>query len=333
MVSSLIVFYDVSMMNNTDRCWFMGTLQEAMTAEATDLVNASFGEVMLHAVGRVYRLVVIVFVLHFSLTILCAQHWHVFPYHRAQATIYLGNIIDSSIASLKAKGRSIKSQFQAGSMALKVYQTQQQLAKLDVEAEKMKEQAAIEAKRQAEMQLEGINDGDDTASKQDLATSSFGPSANGNGTLGGDAAKSAEDLKAMAAAMAAQKAQLEEQSLPLMLDAMWAANTLDIEATVRHVCKKVLNDPQATKDVRNRRANGLLQLGNIFYNAKSDSSKDAAADSKDERKRHNNDATSDAAKKERAEEAKKHMEAAMQKVIEKRMAADDAAYQGYTNSA
>lgn len=35
------------------------------------------------------------------------------------------------------------------------------------------------------------------------------------------------------------RAQLEEATLPLMLDAMWAANVLDIESTLRHVCKKV----------------------------------------------------------------------------------------------
>lgn len=56
--------------------------------------------------------------------------------------------------------------------------------------------------------------------------------------------------EAEAAALAAQqqaenlehaqlRAQLEEATLPLMLDAMWAANVLDIESTLRHVCKKV----------------------------------------------------------------------------------------------
>ena len=58
-------------------------------------------------------------------------------------------------------------------------------------------------------------------------------------------------LEAEAAALAAQqqaeslehaqrRAQLEEATLPLMLDAMWAANVLDIETTLRHVSKKVL---------------------------------------------------------------------------------------------
>lgn len=37
----------------------------------------------------------------------------------------------------------------------------------------------------------------------------------------------------------AAKMKLEEATLPLMLDAMWAANVLDIETTLRHVCSQV----------------------------------------------------------------------------------------------
>lgn len=55
-----------------------------------------------------------------------------------------------------------------------------------------------------------------------------------------------QKAEAEAAAIAADnlehaqlRAQLEEATLPLMLDAMWAANVLDIESTLRHVCKKV----------------------------------------------------------------------------------------------
>ena len=41
------------------------------------------------------------------------------------------------------------------------------------------------------------------------------------------------------AEQAAERQRLEEAALPVMLDAMWAANVLDIESTVRSVCKKV----------------------------------------------------------------------------------------------
>ena len=44
---------------------------------------------------------------------------------------------------------------------------------------------------------------------------------------------------AAAAKAAAERARLEEAALPLMLEAMWAANMCDIELTVRHVCQRV----------------------------------------------------------------------------------------------
>ena len=37
----------------------------------------------------------------------------------------------------------------------------------------------------------------------------------------------------------AERQRMEEAAMPLMLDAMWAANVLDIEGTLRSVCRKV----------------------------------------------------------------------------------------------
>ncbi len=54
-----------------------------MAKEAAELASASFGEVMLHTVGSVYE---------------------------AQAQIFLGGLINGSIAALKARGHSLKSQ-------------------------------------------------------------------------------------------------------------------------------------------------------------------------------------------------------------------------------
>lgn len=45
--------------------------------------------------------------------------------------------------------------------------------------------------------------------------------------------------RAAAAAMASERAKLEEAALPLMLDAMWAANVLDIQHTVKAICQEV----------------------------------------------------------------------------------------------
>lgn len=49
----------------------------------------------------------------------------------------------------------------------------------------------------------------------------------------------ANDRARVLAELAAQRAALEEAALPLMLEAMWAANTLDIQHTVKAVCLEV----------------------------------------------------------------------------------------------
>ena len=39
--------------------------------------------------------------------------------------------------------------------------------------------------------------------------------------------------------MASERQKLEEAALPLMLDAMWAANVMDIESSLKAVCHDV----------------------------------------------------------------------------------------------
>ncbi len=39
--------------------------------------------------------------------------------------------------------------------------------------------------------------------------------------------------------MASERQKLEEAALPLMLDAMWAANVMDIQQTLKAVCHEV----------------------------------------------------------------------------------------------
>lgn len=44
-----------------------------------------------------------------------------------------------------------------------------------------------------------------------------------------------------------EQAAMEEEALPLMLEAMWAANVLDIQQTLRAVCKRLLSEPGVDK--------------------------------------------------------------------------------------
>jgi hypothetical protein len=72
----------------------IGPLQEAMTAEADSLAKTPFGPVMLKAIGRTYV---------------------------SQADIFLGNFLEGSLAAMRAKGHSLKSQMHAAGLALKVH--------------------------------------------------------------------------------------------------------------------------------------------------------------------------------------------------------------------
>ena len=57
-----------------------------------------------------------------------------------------------------------------------------------------------------------------------------------------------------------RKARMEEMALPLMMEAMWAANVVDIEETVASACREALRE----KESRKERALGLAKLAEIF---------------------------------------------------------------------
>ena len=55
-----------------------------------------------------------------------------------------------------------------------------------------------------------------------------------------------------------------EATMALMLESMWRVSLLDIEATLRHACNKVLSDQSVDKDMRRARARGLVVMGRVF---------------------------------------------------------------------
>ena len=55
-----------------------------------------------------------------------------------------------------------------------------------------------------------------------------------------------------------------EASLPLVMQTMWQMTSLDIEKTLRHTVKKVLQDNSVSEATRNARAEGLQLLGSLF---------------------------------------------------------------------
>ncbi|KIY99358.1 hypothetical protein MNEG_8600 [Monoraphidium neglectum] len=63
------------------------------------------------------------------------------------------------------------------------------------------------------------------------------------------------------------RSRLEDTSLNLVMEAMWAANVVDIQATLSKVCRRVLHDKAAGKAVCRKRAQGLRLAGEIFQSA------------------------------------------------------------------
>lgn len=55
-----------------------------------------------------------------------------------------------------------------------------------------------------------------------------------------------------------------EDTVLLMLESMWRVSLLDIEATLRHACNKVLSDQSVSKEVRRARARALVIMGRVF---------------------------------------------------------------------
>ncbi|KAK9815321.1 hypothetical protein WJX72_001695 [[Myrmecia] bisecta] len=275
------------LLNALLRRWVEGDqegFKESMQAEAAGLVMASYGSVLVKTIGRVYE---------------------------SQAEIFLGGLVDGTLAAMRSKGQSVKSQFAAASLALKVFQAQSQMEKLDREFNLQKRTAAAE--EQPTAAAAASTSGEANTSHADAGPSPHSPGGGRNertAFLNGGAQGPAVQ-RMNSAEHLAERARLEEAALPLMLEAMWAANVLDIESTLRHVARKVLHDPFGSKEVRRSRALALQQLGRIFQAAVPLETPAAPGQ-----------------RRQAPHLAKQQMEDAMQRVLEKRHAADDARHQG-----
>lgn len=228
----------VVMLNALLRRWVEGDEQgfkEAMHAEAHMLVDTSYGSLLLATIGRTYEM---------------------------QANAHLGNFFETGLASLRNKGHIMKSQLNIAKSALKVLGAQQQLEALD------REQAAAAAERDnAENNSAAANRGTPAAAQNGsrLAAGQATSSSPGSGAVGSPQQQAISAAQqAAASAQLARRAELEEKALPLMLDAMWAANVVDIESTLGKVCERVLGDPAVGAEVRRARALALRELGRIF---------------------------------------------------------------------
>jgi hypothetical protein len=215
--------------------------------EAAKLVESSFGDTMLLAIGRVYD---------------------------RESDIALSGFFGSLVGKFKSNAESVKSQFNAASAAIKVIQAQQ---KIQTWEKNHPPQVAGEASSQQPPAQEGGQEEE----KEEAQPSAL--------------RLSPEEM--------AERQKLEDETLPLMLEAMWAANAIDIQTTLKAACQKVLNAEGLPKQELKSRALALREAGMIYQQVAIEKRQtQQVAVSSDE-----------------AEEAKKTMEDAMRKVQEKRM--------------
>ena len=173
----------------------------AMTAEASELSAFPYGTTILYSIGKAYQF---------------------------QAQMALGNFFTGSLASIKQKGRSVKTHVGALNNLVKAMGLQKEMADIEKRAE-------------------AIQDG------------SFGhtfESSTGQ-TMGGISSEE-EDIEAM------RKKFEEDVALPVMLEVMWSINVIDIEGTLAKVCRNVLKEDGISSSERRSRAEGLLELARIF---------------------------------------------------------------------
>ncbi|GLI63100.1 hypothetical protein VaNZ11_006004, partial [Volvox africanus] len=245
----------------------------AMREDAAKLGKASFGETMLHTIGKVYDM---------------------------QADIAGGGFFGGMAAKFRQQGESVRSQFQAASAAIKVYQAQQRIEAWQREQERKAAVAAAGAAAGAEAGAAAPAGPDATAPNPDAAKADADAKANNGTAAANGAANGAAGTTPQPAASQGpsieqlmERKKLEEAALPLMLEAMWAANVLDIQNTLKKVCKFVLGEEGVPKQKLIQRATALKILGGIFMEVKAPESATQA-------------------------DARKQMEEAMLRVVEKR---------------
>ena len=57
-----------------------------------------------------------------------------------------------------------------------------------------------------------------------------------------------------------EAAKLMQKDMATFLEGAWYVSVVDVESTLRHVCKKVLTDSSLGKEARKKRAKGLKRV-------------------------------------------------------------------------
>eukprot|EP00878_Enallax_costatus_P008642 GHUV01009036.1.p1 GENE.GHUV01009036.1~~GHUV01009036.1.p1 ORF type:complete len:359 (+),score=119.55 GHUV01009036.1:44-1078(+) len=148
--------------------------------------------------------------------------------YQTEAEIFQSNPLMGGLGRMRRAGDSIKSQINAAKAAISLAQHQEKI-----------EQAEAELKQRAQALQEQH----------------------------GSAENLPELAKLQLAAMMKQRHELEMAGMTLALHAMWAANVLDIQKTLHQVCKRLLREPNISKQEAKLRAQALAELGRIYCSA------------------------------------------------------------------
>ena len=153
-------------------------------------------------------------------------------------------------ASFKAFGRSVTMYYGAAKAAMKVMKVQEDFqARMDAE-----EKEKLEAQQKTDDEK-----GDGAATAAD---------GSDNGTEGNEDDETKSQEKG--AKEREDAAKLEQEAMPSMLEAMSSANVIDVTATLKEVCARVLKGgakhgaPDHSAAVKKDRATVLRQLGVVF---------------------------------------------------------------------
>ncbi|KAF8067261.1 ATJ10 [Scenedesmus sp. PABB004] len=158
--------------------------------------------------------------------------------YSTEAEVFGANPLLGGLTKLRRAGDSIKSQLQAAKAAVDLAQHQ---AKLEAADAALKQHAAaLQEQHGGEQELPEL-------------------------------------AKVQLAGMMQQRHELELAGMGLALQAMWAANVLDIQRTLHTVCKRLLREPGISKAEARGRAAALAELGRIYADAARRASAGAAA--------------------------------------------------------
>ena len=206
--------------------------------------------------------------------------------YSSHADAYLGGALGGAWARVRRSGAAVRAHLDVAAAALRVASHQERLAEFDRGAEERRRLRAVrarEARRRARLEQQqqlgqqqqqlGQQPGQQQQIGQQQPQEGKSGAGSGGGSSGGGGSSSDDDEGGAAAAADADRVpmeellarvQLEEASLDLVVEAMWAANVVDVGATLARVCRRTLHDRAAGKAVCRRRAEALRAMGAIF---------------------------------------------------------------------